>query len=82
MLTWLPVANFFSVPTMAPVRAAALSAPLPFMTVSRCEPPPLTLLPILVTVSQSSDILVMDFCSFGVAYVCRTEKMMTVVFKG
>ena len=51
--TMLPVANFFSVPTMAPVRWAWLSAPFPRTTVSRWEGPPLTLLPILVTVSQS-----------------------------
>lgn len=57
-LTALPVANFFSVPMMLPVRWASLMAPLPRTTVSREEePPPETLLPILVTVSQSSDIL-------------------------
>lgn len=50
----LPVAYFFSVPTTAPERWAWFRAPLPRMTVSRCEAPPRVLLPILVTVSQSS----------------------------
>lgn len=50
----LVVPYFFSVPTIAPVRWAALSALLPLMTVSRCAaPPPPALLPILVTWSQS-----------------------------
>lgn len=39
---------------MVPLRAAALRAPLPRTTVSRWEEAPLVLLPILVTVSQSS----------------------------
>ena len=52
--TALPVANFFSVPMMAPVRWAWFRAPFPRTTVSRWEPPPLVLLPIFVTVSQSS----------------------------
>lgn len=50
----LPVANFFSVPMMAPERWAWFRAPLPRTTVSRCEEPPLVLLPIFVTVSHSS----------------------------
>jgi len=46
--------NFFSVPTMAPVRWAAFKAEFPLMTVSRwLWPGPRALLPILVTVSQS-----------------------------
>lgn len=46
----LVVPYFFSVPTTAPVRWAALSALLPLMTVSRCAAPePPALLPILVT---------------------------------
>lgn len=56
-LTEFPVANFFSVPMMAPVRWAAFRAPFPRTTVSRWLEPPPVLLPILVTVSQSSDIL-------------------------
>lgn len=52
-----PVANFFSVPMMAPERWAWFRAPLPRTTVSRSEDPPLVLLPILVTVSQSSDMV-------------------------
>lgn len=52
----LPVANFFSVATMAPDLWAWFRAPLPRTTVSRVEAPPPVLLPILVTVSQSSDI--------------------------
>jgi hypothetical protein len=39
---------------MAPVRWALFSAPFPRTTVSRWEEPPWVLLPILVTVSQSS----------------------------
>jgi hypothetical protein len=51
-------ANFFSVPMMAPLRAAALRALFPLIVVSRVAVPgPRTLLPILVTDSQSSDIL-------------------------
>lgn len=57
LLTGFPAANFFSVPMMVPLRWAALRAALPRTTVSRCDGPPLTLLPILVTVSQSSDIM-------------------------
>ena len=52
--TALPAPNFFSVPMTAPCRCAALSALLPRTTVSRCAAPPPVLLPILVTVSQSS----------------------------
>jgi len=55
-LTALPEANFFSVAT-APERRAALMPLRPRTTVSRWEaPPPRVLLPILVTVSQSSDM--------------------------
>ena len=63
-LTALPVANFFSVPTMAPLRWAWFRAPFPRTTVSRWEEPPPLLLPILVTVSQSSD-MVIDEMSFA-----------------
>lgn len=52
--TALPVAYFFSVATMVPVLWALFKAPLPRTTVSRCDEPPPALLPILVTVSQSS----------------------------
>ena len=52
--TELPAVNFFSVPTTAPLRWAALSALLPRTTFSRDAPPPRVLLPIFVTVSQSS----------------------------
>jgi len=56
-LTALPVAYFFSVPMMAPLRAAAFNAAAPRTTVSRwAPPPPRVLLPILVTDSQSSDM--------------------------
>jgi len=52
------VENFFSVPTTAPLRCAALSALLPLIVVSRCVAPgPRALLPILVTDSQSSDMM-------------------------
>ena len=45
---------------MAPLRWAALRALLPLMVVSRCAVPgPRTLLPILVVLSQSSDIVLM-----------------------
>lgn len=53
----------------APERWAALSADLPFTTVSRCAPPPRARLPILVTVSQSSMLVVM----------CREEDENVVV---
>lgn len=53
--TELPVLNFFSVPMTAPLRWAALRALFPRTTVSRGPlPPPRVLLPILVTLSQSS----------------------------
>ena len=55
-LTELPAPNFFSVPMTAPVRWAALRALLPRTTVSRAAPPRV-LLPILVTESQSSDMM-------------------------
>lgn len=55
--TALPVAYFFSVATMAPVLWALFNAPLPRTTVSRCDEPPPVLLPILVTVSQSSMVV-------------------------
>lgn len=61
MLTGFPAENFFSVPTIAPVRWAALRADLPRTTVSFCDAPPVTLLPILVTVSQSSMMIDVDF---------------------
>ena len=54
-LTAFPAPNFFSVPITFPLRCAAFSAALPLITVSRLPPPlPRVLLPILVTVSQSS----------------------------
>lgn len=56
LLTVLPVAYFFSVATIVPARWAWFRAPLPRTTVSRCEDPPPVLLPIFVTVSQSSDM--------------------------
>lgn len=56
-LTWLPVENFFSVARTLPVRMAAFRADLPRTTASLGPVPPLVLLPILVTESQSSDIL-------------------------
>ena len=60
-LTTLPVVNFFSVPTTAPERCAAFKAAAPRTTVSRCDAPaPRVRLPILVTVSQSSDMVAMD----------------------
>ena len=49
-----PVAYFLSVAMAAPVRLAWFRAALPLTTVSREEAPPLALLPILVTDSQSS----------------------------
>lgn len=53
--------NFFSVPTMAPVRWAAFRALLPLMTVSRwVAPGPRDLLPILVTVSHSDMVVVVE----------------------
>jgi hypothetical protein len=52
--TAFPVASFFSVPMIAPLLCAALSADLPLTTVSRGAPAPRVLLPIFVTVSQSS----------------------------
>jgi hypothetical protein len=56
--TALPEAYFFSVATTPPLRCAALRADLPRMTLERgALEPPLTLLPILVMVFQSSDIV-------------------------
>jgi hypothetical protein len=54
----LPAPNFFSVPMTVPLLWAALSADLPLTTVSRAAPPPRVLLPIFVTVSQSSMVAV------------------------
>jgi hypothetical protein len=52
------VANFFSVPMTAPLRCAAFNALLPLIVVSRSDAPgPRTLLPILVTLFQSSLIV-------------------------
>ena len=52
------VEYFFSVPTTAPLLCAAFSALFPLIVVSFCPTPdPRTLLPILVTDSQSSLIL-------------------------
>lgn len=49
------VLYFFSVPVTAPLLCAAFSALLPLIVVSRSEAPgPRTLLPILVTLFQSS----------------------------
>ena len=57
-LTALAVAYFFSVVMAEPLLLAALRALWPRSTVSRGPPaPPRTLLPILVTEFQSSDIL-------------------------
>lgn len=56
-LTVLPAPNFFSVEMALPLRMAALRADLPRTTVSRSPPPLRTLLPILVTAFQSSDIV-------------------------
>jgi len=56
--TELPAPNFFSVPITAPLLWAAFSADLPRTTVSFATPPPRVLLPIFVTVSQSSIVLV------------------------
>jgi hypothetical protein len=62
-LTEFPEANFFSVPKIAPLLCAWFSAALPLITVSLCAPPaPRVLLPIFVTVSQSS--------IFAVVFVC------------
>jgi hypothetical protein len=56
--TEFPAPNFFSVPMTAPLLCAALRADLPLTTVSRAAPPPRVLVPIFVTVSQSSMIAV------------------------
>lgn len=57
---------FFSVPMTAPDLWAALRADLPRTTVSRSDwPGPRTLLPILVTESQSSDILMYVVVTVG-----------------
>ncbi len=71
-LTELPVWNFFSVPTTAPDRCAALRALFPLTTVSRCEAPLRARLPILVTSSQSMlpDILTVVL-SFVYGHVCN-----------
>ena len=55
--TVFPAANFFSVAMICPLRWAALRAPFPLTTVSRWPAPPFVLLPILVTVSQSSAMM-------------------------
>lgn len=77
ILTALPVWNFFSVATMAPLRWAAFRAADPRTTVSRwAAPAPRVRLPILVTESQSSDI--MTLAVFGVVGggVARALEMM------
>ena len=59
------VENFFSVPVTAPLRWAALSALLPLMVVSRfAVPGPRTLLPILVTLSQSWSAILLVLAGF------------------
>ena len=64
------LANFFSVPTTAPLRWAALSALLPLIVVSRCVAPgPRALLPIFVTDSQSSDMLAVCVCKAESGFV-------------
>jgi hypothetical protein len=69
-LTALADANFFSVAMTAPLRWAALSADLPFTTVSRGPPPaPRVRLPILVTLSQSSDMFAV-VCGVEEGWVC------------
>lgn len=61
----LALAYFLSVVMAAPLRWAALRALLPLMVVSRSEAPgPRTLLPILVTVSQSL-MLAVVVCEYG-----------------
>ena len=71
--TEFPAPNFFSVPMTAPLLWAALRAAFPRTTVSRAAPPPRVLLPILVTVSQSSDIFAVlgcvdSFCEYVFRY--------------
>jgi hypothetical protein len=56
--TEFPAPNFFSVPMTVPLLWAALRADLPLTTVSRAAPPPRVLLPIFVTVSQSSMVAI------------------------
>jgi hypothetical protein len=66
-LTALAEAYFFSVATMPPLRWAALSADLPFTTAARGPAaPPRVRLPILVTDSQSSDMLMVMWWLRGV----------------
>lgn len=61
------MAYFFSVATIVPDRCAWFKAPFPRTTVSRCEDPPPVLLPIFVTVSQSSDMAaLLDDLEIGV----------------
>ena len=73
ILTGLPDANFFSVPTIVPLRWAALRAALPRTTVSRCDGPPVTLLPILVTVSQSSAMIDFESWKLVLKVCCRYQ---------
>ena len=56
--TEFPAPNFFSVPITEPLRWAAFRADFPRTTVSRAVAPPRDLLPILVTESQSSMMVV------------------------
>ena len=74
--TELPALNFFSVPMTAPLLWAALRADLPRTTVSRDAPAPRVLLPIFVTVSQSSmvgELIEMDLCVLMCIRGCAFE---------
>ena len=65
---------------MAPLRWAALRALLPLMVVSRCAVPgPRTLLPILVVLSQSSDIVLMVGVIWCVWWVIEEMVVVQVV---
>lgn len=71
MLLTFDDAYFFSVPTTAPLRCAAFNALFPLIVVSRSAAPgPRTLLPILVTLFQSSLILVV-VGAVGVVMSCH-----------
>lgn len=65
---------------MVPARWAWFKAPLPRTTVSRCEDPPPVLLPIFVTVSQSSDMaaLLDEFEVLVTSFYGREDEVVSI----
>jgi hypothetical protein len=80
-LTVFAGAYFFSVPRMAPERAAALMADLPLMTFTWSPPPapPLALLPMRVTLSQSWSAMLRQMGLFDLGGVQMKGKVQMAV---